>query len=49
MAADTKDVATPDCEQVRNGPNAGRRLNEYLEASGFYDKLCGGLAPFPEG
>lgn len=42
-------VATPHCEQVRSGPNAGRRLNEYLEASGFYDKLFGGLAPFPEG
>jgi Ca2+-binding RTX toxin-like protein len=49
VAADTEDVVTPDCEQVRRGPNAGEKLDEYLIESGFYDRFFGGLAPFPEG
>jgi len=49
VAADTKDVVAPDCEQVRRGPNAGQRLNEYLEESGFFDDFFEGLAPFPGG
>jgi Ca2+-binding RTX toxin-like protein len=48
VAADTKDVVAPDCEQVRRGPTAGEKLNEYLEASGFFENLFGGLASFPE-
>jgi Ca2+-binding RTX toxin-like protein len=49
VAADTKDVVAPDCEQVRRGPNAGEKLDAYLQMSGFLDKLFGGLAPFPGG
>jgi len=48
VAADTKDVVAPDCEQVRRGPTAGEKLNEYLEASGFFEDLFGGLASFPK-
>ena len=47
VAADAKDQVASDCEQVRRGPNAGEKLDEYLIESGFYDKLFGGLAPFP--
>jgi Ca2+-binding RTX toxin-like protein len=49
VAADERDLVASDCEQVRRGPNAGQRLDEYLIASGFYDDLFGGLAPFPGG
>ena len=47
VAADAKDVVAPDCEQVRRGPTAGQQLSEYLDKSGFFDNLFGGLAPFP--
>ncbi len=47
VAADTEDMVASDCEQVRRGPNAGEKLDVYLIRSGFYDKLFGGLAPFP--
>ncbi len=49
VAADERDLVASDCEQVRRGPNAGQRLDEYLIASGFYDDFFGGLAPFPGG
>jgi len=47
VAADERDLVASDCEQVRRGPNAGPRLEQYLERSGFFDDLFGGLAPFP--
>jgi Ca2+-binding RTX toxin-like protein len=49
VAADERDLVASDCEQVRRGPNAGPRLERYLETSGFFDELFGGLAPFPAG
>jgi len=49
VAADERDVVASDCEQVRRGPSAGQRLEAYLEGSGFFDELFGGLAPFPAG
>jgi Ca2+-binding RTX toxin-like protein len=49
VAADERDVVASDCEQVRRGPNAGEKLDAYLQRSGFLDKLFGGLAPFPGG
>jgi Ca2+-binding RTX toxin-like protein len=49
VAADERDLVASDCEQVRRGPNAEQRLDQYLVRSGFYDELFGGLAPFPAG
>src|SRR5919107_1480274 len=49
VVADERDLVASDCEQVRRGPNAGPSLERYLERSGFFDELFGGLAPFPAG
>ena len=48
VAADIKDVASPDCEQVRRGPTAGQELNEALDQEGFFPAFFEGLAPFPD-
>jgi Ca2+-binding RTX toxin-like protein len=37
-----------DCERVSRGPNAAQQLDLELEEEGFFDKLFGGLAPFPD-
>jgi hypothetical protein len=48
VAADTKDVVAPDCEEVDTGPTAGQDLFEQLEELGFFE-IFEGLAPPPEG
>jgi Ca2+-binding RTX toxin-like protein len=47
VLADRADVVAPDCERVAVGVAAAERLNQQIEESGFYDRLFGGLAPFP--
>jgi Ca2+-binding RTX toxin-like protein len=46
VAADTKDLAAPDCERVRRGPNAEQELDALFEELGFV-AVFEGLAPSP--
>src|SRR5215211_7983859 len=47
VLADRADVVAPDCEKVAVGLAAAEELDRRIEESGFYDRLFGGLAPFP--
>jgi len=49
VLADTQDLVAPDCERVDVGLAAAQQLNQQLEESGFFDRIFGGLAPFPGG
>jgi len=49
VLADRADVVAPDCEKVAVGLAAAKELDQQIEESGFYDRIFGGLAPFPIG